>query len=219
MPPASRPRTHTLPWLPLALLCGLSACRSTPPGPPPPQEPPYWSHDPYWDDVYPYMRVAAEGGLRHYRGGDWDELDEQPVLGFSLTHEPPHWLAGLEGGMYWSGADGDLPQADDADVDSWEGFAGVMKSLPLLRDRLVLELGAGYSLSYVTGDDDDGLALYDDDAWWSSGYGRAMLILRLGDDAWFGLGARAVRGGSAELLGARLDGDYDQFTFVLGARW
>jgi hypothetical protein len=207
----------------LVFLLGLAACRSTPPEPPPPppQDDPYWNHDPYWDDEYPYMRVVAEGGLRRYRGGEWDELDEQPAVGFSLTREPPHWIAGLEGGMYWSGGDGDLPDAAtaDADVDSWEGFAGIMKSIPLLYDRLVLEFGLGYSLTYVTGDDDDGLSLYDDDAWWSSGYGRAMLILHLGDDAWFGFGGRAVRGGSAELLGARLDGDYDQFTFVLGARW
>ena len=166
------------------------------------------------------MRVVALGGVRRYRGSGWGELDEQPVVGFSMTQEPPHWLLGLEGGMTWSGGNGDVVGVPGADIDSWEGLAGVMKTVPLVPDRLLVELGAGYALSYIQIEDDDDLSpLSDDDAWWSSAYARAALLLRLGDEAWIGLSVRGARGGNGNLLGARLDGDYEQLAFVLGARW
>ena len=169
---------------------------------------------------YYYMRWAFEAGQRSYDGGDWEELDNLPVFGFSGTSEPPGWLMGLEGGIYWTGGEGDLGPGIDAEFDAWEGFAGVLKSFTLVDQRLVLELGAGYSMTYAYTDDEEDLStLASDDAWWSSGYGRAELLLRLGDDAWIGFSGRSARGGSAELAGADIDGDYDQLAFVLAARW
>jgi hypothetical protein len=75
-------------------------------------------------------------------------------------------------------------------------------------------------MTYAYADIDDNLSTWaDDDTWWSSGYGRAEILLRLGDDAWVGFAGRSARGGSGDLGGADLDGDYDQLAFVLAARW
>jgi hypothetical protein len=167
-----------------------------------------------------FMRWAFEAGERTYDRGDWGELDNLPAIGITGTNEPPDWVLGLDGGVFWTGGDGDLGPAPDIDLDAWEGFAGVMKSVELFRRRLVLELGAGYSLTYAYADDDeDFTTIASDDAWWSAVYGRAEVLLRLGDDAWVGLAGRSARGGSANLLGADLEGDYDQVAFVLAARW
>jgi len=174
----------------------------------------------YLDEHYAHMRWAFEGGERRYRSDGWGELDDLPAVGVTGTYEPPEWLLGLDGGVYWTGGDDDFASVPDVGVDVWEGFAGVMKSVPLFTESLVLEAGAGYSLSYAYADDDDDATTFaDDDAWWSAAYARAALLLRLGDDAWVGLAGRSARGGSADLLGADLDGDYDQLAFVLAARW
>jgi hypothetical protein len=194
-------------------LAGLAAaCSAVPATSPPPGQ--------YLDERYAHMRWAFEGGERRYRSDGWGELDDLPVVGVTGTYEPPEWLLGLDGGVYWTGGDDDFASVPDVEVDVWEGFAGVIKSAPLVDGRLVLEAAAGYSLSYAYADDDeDASTIAADDAWWSAGYARAMLLLRLGDDAWVGLAGRSARGGSADLLGADLDGDYDQLAFVLAARW
>lgn len=174
----------------------------------------------FGDDEYSYMRIAFEGGMRTYSDDAWGDLDVQPVYGFTGTHEPPDWILGLDAGMYWAGGDDDLAGVPDVDLLTWEGYAGVMKTLSLLPDRLVLELGLGWALTYTYLDEDEDALIFEgDDAWASSGYARASLLLRLGGGTWVGVTGRSLRGGAIDLLGADLDSDYDQLTFTLAARW
>ena len=208
----------------LAALALLGACTGprTPPQRRSPEPLRSYRQDPlFGDEEYLYTRVSFEAGQRRYLDPDFGSLEDQVALGFTATHEPPDWVLGLDGGMFWSGASGDLAAVNDIRVNGWEGFMGVMKTLPLLPDRVHLELGLGYALSYLYIKEDSGsVVVFDgEDLWWSSGYARASLQLRLGGSTWIGLTARGTRGGSGELVGVDLDADYEQLAFTLTAGW
>jgi len=165
-----------------------------------------------WPD-YSGIRVAFEIGQRDYTDGAWGGADNATALGFTFTQTQPGWLVGWDAGLFWSNEKGNY-QGLQVQTHTGEGYAGVMKALHLIPNRLQLELGAGAALQYVYANADD--QHYDDD-WTASGYGRVALLLRVGGTALVGLAYRGNFWGNAQIYGTDLSTDYNQLTFMLGS--
>ena len=160
-------------------------------------------------------RVSFNGGWRRYTGEGWGGLDEQNTFGLTNAIEKPGSLAGIDFGFLWA-EDSGMLQGRRIALDSYEAYGGIMKSLAVVPDRLRAEFGCGTSGTFVYGQDRNGLpgSRYDE-GWFLSAYARVNLEFRVGGPLWFGLEARAVRGGSATVHGNDLEGDYDQLAFQL----
>lgn len=163
----------------------------------------------------PHVRISFEAGQRSYSDDAWDGLEEPSVFAITGSHEPPGRLAGQDWGLIWSYESG---TADGQRLESngWELYGGVMRSFWLWPERLVADVGAGVSGTFLyerNRDRDDW-----DESVWASAYGRASLSLRVGEKAFIGLAVRSVRGGSTSSWDVDRDGDYDQITFGLTAR-
>jgi len=184
------------------------------PGPAAAQD--YAPFDPFGAE-YRDMRLATEVGTRRWQNGAWGNLDTPSVLGLSGSQEPPGWLLGLDGGLLYTWDSGTL-NGTDTSLTTGEAYGGAMKSVALLRGRLVLLAGAGAAVHYLEADPDDPL-LEHDRAYWTAGYARAGVLLHVSDGFELGVMARGERGPGFDVLGAHLDGDYEQLAFVLGASW
>ena len=176
-----------------------------------------FDEDPYRGVEYSDARVAGEFGAREYRHANWEQLDSPSVLGVTGSREPPSWPLGADVGIFYVYDSGRLA-GTRVDAEAWEGYAGLMKSVELLRGRLILQAGAGGAINYYEVDPGDPL-LSHEDAFWTSVYGRLGATLRISKEFEFGLAVRSARGGSFNLLDTSLDGDYDHATFVLSASW
>ena len=161
---------------------------------------------------YSGVRVAFEIGRREYTDSAWQGTGDATAIGFTFTQEMPGWVVGWDAGVFWTNEKGNY-NALEVRSHTGEGYAGVMKSFHLIRNRLRLELGAGASLQYLYANADN---LSFDDDWTAAGYARAALALRVGGTALVGLGYRGAWGGSARIYGSDLDTDYNQVTFMLG---
>ena len=166
---------------------------------------------------YSDVRVAGEFGQREYRDADWDQLQTPSVAGVTGSHEPPDWPVGVDMGVFYSWDSGRLNGAR-LELSSWEGFAGLMKSFTLIGDALILQAGAGGAVNYLEASPKDPL-LANEDAYWTSLYARLGLTLQISPEFEFGFGVRSARSGDFNLVGAQLDGDYDQVVFTLSSSW
>jgi hypothetical protein len=174
------------------------------------------------DEEWPYgeeashVRISFEAGQRSYSDDAWEGLEDPTVLAITGSHEPPGSFAGLDAGLVWSSERGTVA-GQRLESNGWELYGGVMRSFWLWPERLVVDVGAGLAgtLLYERNRDESGW----EDSIWASAYGRASLSLRVGEEAFIGVAVRSVRGGSTSSWDVDRDGDYDQITFGLTARW
>lgn len=202
----------------VALLCACSSL--TPSASPTPLASPPQFEDPndFGTDIEGTdVRVGAEFGQREYTSSSWGRIDSHSVFGLTGSHEPPEWPVGVDLGLFCSGTNGTLGTTR-LDLVTWEGFVGAMKSASLFDGRLILHGGVGAGVSYLVTDPDDTLQS-SEDASWTSGYARAGFTVHISPNFELGLTVRSARGGSFDVAGVGLDGDYDQVGFVLSGSW
>jgi len=161
---------------------------------------------------YTGVRVAFEIGQREYTDNDWQGTGDATAIGFTFSQEMPGWVVGWDAGLFWTNEKGNY-QGLEMTTHTGEGYAGVMKSFHLIKNRLRLEFGGGAALQYIYGNA-NGLSF--DDDWTAAFYARTMLALRVGGTALVGVGYRGSWGGSGRLYSTDLSTDYNQLTFMLG---
>lgn len=162
----------------------------------------------------PPERIGVDVGTRHYSGSSWEGLDSQTSVGLTVAGENVFTPVGVDFGFHWTEEAGDLG-GQRISIDTYELYGGVVKVLPLVEDRLRVEVGAGSALNYYASHAPDAVGDRHENDFFVSFYARTGLHLRLGGSAWLGFDARLVRGGQTTVFGTNLEGDYEQLTVSL----